>query len=192
MKTFTEIRNLREAVKTLGPKWQKDGKVFPINPNAWKKEWKNKYNVEFLRVVKKKTLPNRPEQTFVFVKGEEKDLANWFQKVYAKQPGLNVPLLKSASKTLDMVKDADDGHNFGFSIESVEESAEEIYEFATSMTYFNKKGATKAEKIAKGLKIYKSTKEVGKAPNFAYTVHVDGPFDKIEKWSQLIWENLKN
>ena len=62
----------------------------------------------------------------------------------------------------------------------------EIYEFATSMTYFDKKGATKAEKIAKGLKIYKSTKEVGKAPNFAYTVHVDGPFDKIEKWSRLI------
>jgi len=70
--------------------------------------------------------------------------------------------------------------------ESVNEDAEEIFEFATSMTYFDKKGATKAEKIAKGLKIYKSTKEVGKAPNFAYTVHVDGEFDKIEKWSQLI------
>ena len=70
--------------------------------------------------------------------------------------------------------------------ENVKEDTGEIYEFATSMTYFDKKGATKAEKIAKGLKIYKSTKEVGKAPNFAYTVHVDGPFDKIEKWSQLI------
>ena len=32
MKTFTEIRNLREAVKTVGPKWQKDGKLFPITP----------------------------------------------------------------------------------------------------------------------------------------------------------------
>ena len=49
-----------------------------------------------------------------------------------------------------------------------------------------KKGATKAEKIAKGLKIYKNTKEVGKAPNFAYTVHVMGSFDKIEKWIDLI------
>ena len=69
---------------------------------------------------------------------------------------------------------------------SVREGAEEINEFATSMTYFDKKGATKAEKLAKGLKIYKSTKEVGKAPNFAYTVHVDGSFADIEKWSRLI------
>ena len=61
-----------------------------------------------------------------------------------------------------------------------------INEFATSMTYFDKKGAAKAEKLAKALKIYKGTKEVGKAPNFAYTVQVDGEFDQIEKWSRLI------
>ena len=59
-------------------------------------------------------------------------------------------------------------------------------DFPSSMTYFDKKGATKAEKIAKGLKIYKNTKEVGKGPNFAYTVHVMGSFDKIEKWIDLI------
>ena len=63
---------------------------------------------------------------------------------------------------------------------------QEINEFATSMTYFNMKGATKAEKIAKGIGIYKSTEKKGKAPNFAYTVHVDGEFDQIEKWSRLI------
>lgn len=67
--------------------------------------------------------------------------------------------------------------------ESVEEAKGD---FPSSMTYFDKKGATKAEKIAKGLKIYKNTKEVGKAPNFAYTVHVMGSFDKIEKWIDLI------
>ena len=61
-----------------------------------------------------------------------------------------------------------------------------LSEFATSMTYFDKKGATKAEKIGKGLGIYKSTKKIGKAPNFAFTVFVDGPFDKVEKWSELI------
>ena len=66
------------------------------------------------------------------------------------------------------------------------EDAKEIVEFATSMTYFNMKGATKAEKIAKGIGIYKSTEKKGKAPNFAYTVHVDGEFDQIEKWSRLI------
>ena len=70
--------------------------------------------------------------------------------------------------------------------ENVKEDAEDITEFATSMTYFNMKGATKAEKIAKGIGIYKSTEKKGKAPNFAYTVHVDGEFDQIEKWSRLI------
>ena len=70
--------------------------------------------------------------------------------------------------------------------ETVKEDAEEIVEFATSMTYFNMKGATKAEKIAKGIGIYKSTEKKGKAPNFAYTVHVDGEFEQIEKWSRLI------
>ena len=68
----------------------------------------------------------------------------------------------------------------------VQEDAEDITEFATSMTYFNMKGATKAEKIAKGIGIYKSTEKKGKAPHFAYTVHVDGKFDEIEKWSRLI------
>lgn len=63
---------------------------------------------------------------------------------------------------------------------------QEINEFATSMTYFNMKGATKAEKIAKGIGIYKSTEKKGKAPNFAYTVHVDGDFEQVEKWSRLI------
>ena len=61
-----------------------------------------------------------------------------------------------------------------------------LKEFKTSMTYFDKKGATKAEKIAKGIGIYVNTKKVGKAPNFAFTVHVDGKFDEIEKWSRLI------
>ena len=70
--------------------------------------------------------------------------------------------------------------------ESAERNAEGILEFATSMTYFNMKGATKAEKIAKGIGIYKSTEKKGKAPNFAYTVHVDGDFEQVEKWSRLI------
>lgn len=70
--------------------------------------------------------------------------------------------------------------------ETVKEDAEEINEFATSITRFDKKGTAKAEKLAKALKIYKSTNTVGKAPNFAYTVHVDGEFDQIEKWSRLI------
>ena len=70
--------------------------------------------------------------------------------------------------------------------ENVKEDAEDINEFATSMTYFNMKGATKAEKIAKGIGIYKRTEKKGKAPHFAYTVHVDGKFDEIEKWSRLI------
>ncbi len=153
MKTFTEIRNLREAVKTVGPKWQKDGKLFPITPNQWKKEWKSKYNVEFIRVEKKKTLPNRPQQTFVFVKGEEKDLADWFMKVYAKQPGMNVPLLKSASKTLDMVKDADDGRTFGFSIESVQEAGHKIDRGRQAIGLLDKQRAAKVRAIAKKYKL---------------------------------------
>ena len=153
MKTFREIRNLREAVKTVGPKWQKDGKLFPITPNQWKKEWKSKYNVEFIRVEKKKTLPNRPQQTFVFVKGEEKDLADWFMKVYAKQPGMNVPLLKSASKTLDMVKDADDGRNFGFSIESVQEAGHKIDRGRQAIGLLDKQRAAKVRAIAKKYKL---------------------------------------
>ena len=72
------------------------------------------------------------------------------------------------------------------SFDSKESFSEVKGDFPSSMTYFTKRGATKAEKIAKGLKIYVQTKELGKAPNFAYSVHVKGPFDKIEKWIDLI------
>lgn len=113
-----EATGITEAVKTVGPKWQIAKKVFPITPNQWKKEWKDKYNVEFIKVEKKRIFKGQPDQTFVYVKGEEKDLANWFMQVYAKLPGMNVPLFKSMPKTLAMVKDADDGRNFGLTKES--------------------------------------------------------------------------
>ena len=113
-----ESTGITEAVKTVGPKWQIAKKVFPITPNQWKKEWKDKYNVEFIKVEKKRIFKGQPDQTFVYVKGEEKDLANWFMQVYSKLPGMNVPLFKSMPKTLAMVKDADDGRNFGLTKES--------------------------------------------------------------------------
>ena len=117
MKTFKEFKLLSEEVKTVAPLWQRKGKVFPLNPGKWKSEWKNKYNVEFIKIekFKKRMGKNIVIDTHVYVKGEEEDLANWFMKVFAKQPGLSVPLFKSASKTLDMVKDADDNRRFSFS-----------------------------------------------------------------------------
>jgi hypothetical protein len=47
--------------------------------------------------------------------------------------------------------------------------------------FFDKKRLTKAEKGAKGLKIYKSTEQKGEM----YTVHVDGSLADVQKWMDL-------
>ena len=53
--------------------------------------------------------------------------------------------------------------------------------YKTSFPFFDKKRLTKAEKGAKGLKIYKSTEQKGEL----YTVHVDGSSGDVQKWMDL-------
>ncbi len=53
--------------------------------------------------------------------------------------------------------------------------------YKTSFPFFDKTRLTKAEKGAKGLKIYKSTERKGEM----YTVHVDGSSADVQKWMDL-------
>tara|TARA_B100000902_G_C27222855_1_gene870599 strand:- start:56 stop:586 length:531 start_codon:yes stop_codon:yes gene_type:complete len=105
----------------------------------------------------------------------------------AKKAGLTPKSYKSRSGGLDISVEGPKKKVAKFIMSLPNEG--NLKEFKTSMTYFDKKGAAKAEKIAKGIGIYVNTKKVGKAPNFAFTVYVDGEFDKIEKWSRLIESN---
>ena len=114
MKTFKEFKLLSEAVKTVAPLWQRKGKVFPLNPGKWKSEWKNKYNVEFIKIekFKKRYGKNIVINTHVYVKGEEEDLANWFEKeFFIKKHGFKPTKYPDA---LELAKDADDNRRFSF------------------------------------------------------------------------------
>ena len=54
----------------------------------------------------------------------------------------------------------------------------ELREFKTAIAFFDLKTATKAEKLAMKMKIFKDSEKKGKQ----YTVHVDGKFSEISKW----------
>ena len=54
----------------------------------------------------------------------------------------------------------------------------QLREFKTAISFFDLKTATKAEKLAMKMKIFKDSEKKGKQ----YTVHVDGKFSDISKW----------
>ena len=106
MKTFKEFKTLLEEVKTVAPLWQRKGKVFPLNPGKWKSEWKNKYNVQFIKIEKLSRFGGKEIHTYVHVKGEEEDLANWFKDAFLiKKHGSKAIKYPEA---LELAKDADD------------------------------------------------------------------------------------